>query len=288
MHHFKATGQFKLELQFPNTQFGSKSAISCAMWPWNLMDDLNIRESLLCFCKLCASFHSHRWIPKLQSGNAQIGLKLAIFVPCELGIMWSWPLTLTFWMGINFVNSNHSWKVHDYTMRGTLSKRCDRQSWNTLVCFINSRISYDIEVYGHWADKYLIELQTLHNKLLKLMLKPERCTSTNQMHRNISLLQVSEIHTISVLCFVNNCRATRCLNNFATMNKLSKQSVNFVIMTTLIYPGLEPIWVLAQVTLKELDYGMKTFRQSIPIYIKNMFQSKRSSIFHREIRLIIV
>ena len=32
--------EFKLELQSRNIQFGSKSAIFCPMWPWNLLDDL--------------------------------------------------------------------------------------------------------------------------------------------------------------------------------------------------------------------------------------------------------
>ena len=40
VHHFKAMGEFKLELQSGNAQFGSKSAIFCPVWPWNLMDDL--------------------------------------------------------------------------------------------------------------------------------------------------------------------------------------------------------------------------------------------------------
>ena len=40
VHHFKAMGEFKLELQSGNAQLGSKSAIFYPMWPWNLMDDL--------------------------------------------------------------------------------------------------------------------------------------------------------------------------------------------------------------------------------------------------------
>ena len=40
VHHFKAIGQFKLELQSGNAQFGSKLAIFCPVWPWNLTDDL--------------------------------------------------------------------------------------------------------------------------------------------------------------------------------------------------------------------------------------------------------
>ena len=40
VHHFIAICEFKMELQWGNAQFGSKLAIFCPVWPWNLMDDL--------------------------------------------------------------------------------------------------------------------------------------------------------------------------------------------------------------------------------------------------------
>ena len=40
VHHFIAICQFKMELQSGNVKFGSKSAIFCPVWPWNLTDDL--------------------------------------------------------------------------------------------------------------------------------------------------------------------------------------------------------------------------------------------------------
>ena len=40
VHHFVAIGDFKLELQSGNAQFGSNSMIFRAVWPWNLTDDL--------------------------------------------------------------------------------------------------------------------------------------------------------------------------------------------------------------------------------------------------------
>ena len=40
VHHFKSIGELKLKLQSGNTQFGSKLAIFCPVWPWNLMDNL--------------------------------------------------------------------------------------------------------------------------------------------------------------------------------------------------------------------------------------------------------
>ena len=101
VHHFVAIGKLKLELQSGNAQFGSKSTIFLAVWPCNLMYDLeqgksegfdscdrpsnlkldsnhpffrpcdpeiwwmtskNNRALLLYYVKLCASFQIHWWI----------------------------------------------------------------------------------------------------------------------------------------------------------------------------------------------------------------------------------
>ena len=40
VYHFTAISEFKLELQSGNAQFWSKSMVFLAVWPWNLMDDL--------------------------------------------------------------------------------------------------------------------------------------------------------------------------------------------------------------------------------------------------------
>ena len=63
VQHFIAIHEFKLELQSGNAQFGSNSTIFRAVWPciWR-MTLKNNRAPLLCYFKLYASFHSHRWI----------------------------------------------------------------------------------------------------------------------------------------------------------------------------------------------------------------------------------
>ena len=63
VHHFKAIGEFKLELQSGNIRFGSKSAIFCPsdreiLW----MTLKNNRAPLPYYIKLCASFQNHGWI----------------------------------------------------------------------------------------------------------------------------------------------------------------------------------------------------------------------------------
>ena len=40
VYHFVAIREFKLKLQSGNTQFGLKSTIFLAVWPWNMTDDL--------------------------------------------------------------------------------------------------------------------------------------------------------------------------------------------------------------------------------------------------------
>ena len=70
-HHFKAIGEFKLELQSGNAQFGSKSSTFCPVWPWNLKDDLGKQQSTssVLLQALCIS----EFKQELQCGNAQSG-----------------------------------------------------------------------------------------------------------------------------------------------------------------------------------------------------------------------
>ena len=112
------------------------------------------------------------------------------------------------------IDENLYWNAHVDTVCASLVKYfgtfnhiksfiTSRIAWQLNFAFIGSRTSYGIEVYVHYANEYLCKLQTLQNKLIKLMLKLNRRTSTNQLHRNLSLLKVSDIHAVSVLCFVN-------------------------------------------------------------------------------------
>ena len=82
VHHFKAVGEFKLELQSGNIQFGSKLAIFCPMWPWNLT---NWPRKTIGHFFYAASNFVHHFIAisefklELQSGNTQFVSKSMIF-----------------------------------------------------------------------------------------------------------------------------------------------------------------------------------------------------------------
>ena len=68
VNHFKSIGEFKLELQSGNAQFGSKLVIFCGYWLF-FPCDLEIwwitlgnnRAPVLYYIKLCASFQIHQW-----------------------------------------------------------------------------------------------------------------------------------------------------------------------------------------------------------------------------------
>ena len=82
VRHFVAIGEFKLELQSGNAQFGSNSTIFRAVWPWNLTDDLAKTNGHL-FNPSSSFVHHFVAIGELklelQSGNAQFGSNSTIF-----------------------------------------------------------------------------------------------------------------------------------------------------------------------------------------------------------------
>ena len=91
VHHFIAIGEFKLELQSRNTQFGSKSLIFFSrvtlqfdVWPWKTMGHLFYATSSIV----------HHFVAigdfklELQSGNTKFGSNLTIF-----RALWPWNST---------------------------------------------------------------------------------------------------------------------------------------------------------------------------------------------------
>ena len=93
VHHFKSISEVKLELQSRNAQFGSKLAIFCHAWPWNLMDDLEkIGHLFYTTLSLVQHFKAIGIFKlELQSGKAQFGSKLAMFLSRVTLKIDGWP-----------------------------------------------------------------------------------------------------------------------------------------------------------------------------------------------------
>ena len=90
VQHFVGIGEFKLELQSGNVQFGSNSTIFWAVWPWNLTVDL---QKTIGYLFYATSSFAHHFVAigefklELQSGNAQSGSNSTIF-----RAVWPWNL----------------------------------------------------------------------------------------------------------------------------------------------------------------------------------------------------
>ena len=114
VQHFIAIGEFKLELQSGNAQSGSNSKIFSAVWPWNLMDDLEKLQGTSpkqhqAICTISSLYVNSNWSHSPET--VKLGGDL-----CDLDL---WLLTLTFGMDLTLVLGDNSWKYHDDMMMGT-------------------------------------------------------------------------------------------------------------------------------------------------------------------------
>ena len=96
VHHFIAISVFKLELRVRKCpirvkigHFLAPVTLKFSGWPWQ-----NNRAPLLCYFKLCASFHSHKWIQTgVRVRKRSISVKIC-FDLCDLDLR-PWPFAWT-------------------------------------------------------------------------------------------------------------------------------------------------------------------------------------------------
>ena len=143
VHHFKAIGEFKLELKSGNAQLG----VLCDLEIWR-MTLKNNRAPLLCYFKLCASFHSHPWI---QNGvtvqKCQIWVKISDFLSCvTLAFdLWHWPLAWISLLSLVITPENFMIRRWEHSEKGVTNGRTERSvlraAWSQLK---NTRFKHDI------------------------------------------------------------------------------------------------------------------------------------------------
>ena len=152
MHCFKDIGEFKLELQSGNAQFGSKSVIflSCVTfrfdgWPWKTIGHIFYAASSFVQHSIAIS----EFKLELRSGNAQFGSKSTIFFVSGEFEIWQMtlennraPLLSNIKLSVSFhhhlliqtgvtVRKRQIWvKIYEFFSRVTL--RFDRWPWKTI------------------------------------------------------------------------------------------------------------------------------------------------------------
>ena len=127
---------------------------------------------------------------------------------------------------ISYICNNLSKKFHMfYTIRNLLTDQLKKQLYYSLV---HSRILYGIEVYGSCSSTLLNKVQTMQNKLLKVLYNLPFRTDTNDMHAKLKLLKVKDIYNVNVLNFVyesvNKCSIVQFQNYFRYHNTLHRHN----------------------------------------------------------------
>ena len=184
VHHFKAIGEFKLELQTGNSQFGSKYVIFCPVWPWNSTDDLAKKWApVVCRFKLCASFHSHRWIrTKVTVRKRSIRVEIGDFFSRVTLKFYGWhwkTIGHLFFATSSFVhhfvaigdsNWSYSLETPNFGSKSTMFLPCDLEIWrmplkkqtkkqgtylkqHQALCIISSSYVYSIWSYSPQTAK---------------------------------------------------------------------------------------------------------------------------------------
>ena len=157
VHHFLAIGEFKLELQSGNTQFGSNRRFvePCELkFLWMTLK--NNRAPLLKNIKLYASFHHHMWI---QTGvTVREQLRVVMTSVTLIFDLWTWPFAWTSPLSLVITPENFvmiRWQEHSekgVTVRQTDRKRCSRAAWSQLKSMENPLLTGN--QYDLTADPY--------------------------------------------------------------------------------------------------------------------------------------
>ena len=102
--------------------------------------------------------------------------------------------------------------------------------------FVFSRIKYGIEIYGSTSISNVNRLQVMQNKLLKLIWKLDKFTSTNVLHRNMKILQIADVHICNTLGVVNKMGSNRCPEIFKNYFKIKTYHYDLRTKNQMVIP----------------------------------------------------
>ena len=93
-------------------------------------------------------------------------------------------------------------------------------------------MKYGIEIYGNCSEMSVNEIQSMQNKLLKLLPQLDRLTPTNILHKNLNISKMTDLYKCSILSFVNDMQISKCptifvifsINSIATMTFADKKN----------------------------------------------------------------
>ena len=98
-----------------------------------------------------------------------------------------------------------------YHIRNFIDKRL---ALTIYYACIFSKISYGIEIYGTAYFTKIEKIQTLQNKLLKVLTKRDYLYCTDQLHIDLNILKVADIRRHKISQLVYNCLSGNQIPNF--------------------------------------------------------------------------
>ena len=146
VQHFIAIGEFKLELQSGNAQSGSNTTIFSAVWPWNLMDDLEKQQGTSpkqhqAICIISSSYVNSNW--SYSPETVKLGRDL-----CDLDL-WPWPFAWTLPWSLVITPENFMmipWWEH--SQKGVTDGQTDRRTENTIHRAAWSQLKIILQCYA--------------------------------------------------------------------------------------------------------------------------------------------
>lgn len=160
----------------------------------------------------------------------------------------------------------------------TLSKFIDKDMVHQLYYgFIYPHITYGIELFGSACQKYIKQLQVVQNKLLKILSNKRFRYSSTELHRELNLLTVKNIHYLQTNVFVykqRNGLLPQIFNNYYRLNKdinkrNTRQDNNLYIQRARSCVGEVKVSILGARYWNSLPNGMKV-SNSLPCFKKEL------------------
>lgn len=98
-----------------------------------------------------------------------------------------------------------------YNIRKFLDKKLIRTIYFSCIL---SKIRYGIEIYGNGGNSALQKLQILQNKLLRVLMSKDKFHSSNELHKDLKILKIYDMHKFALLSFVYNCYQLSPIQSF--------------------------------------------------------------------------
>ena len=140
-----------------------------------------------------------------------------------------------------------------------------------------------VELYGSSSASNMNKVQVIQNKLLKMVLKLDRLMPTNDLHKNIKILKIDDIHKCNTLGLVNEMVSDRCPAIFRNYFEIKQDSYDLRTRDQLTIPltrlilGQHAVRVIGASLWNKIDKSLlnyrfkKTLKQHLTTFCLNKY-----------------